>query len=353
VHRPRDSELRHASRCQAGYVASLFRPAAEEKWAKPQRVVAEAPWRSLMWATCSCPIPTRELGILRSSSFTANRATRTIGCGRYRTLPTHTESSPSTCVDTVGQARPIMATTPEHSPTTLPVCRISSDAVPWSRFGDSLGGVVASALAVERASLVPGRISAKDRSTSRGPACRPRCDRPDDARRGLVHAGLAAEFEIVASAANCWHVSARPSRSGYHALFGGPQALIYRWVSEDFLRERRCPVLAFCAAPARAELEATLFTDPGRKLWRGMGRATGCPRNGLPSSTLSSRGGYRHWVCPLLDGEGAIEGNRETNYSSRSFGSLFIRWCSDSNRQCGHPPGRLRPLRSRRYGWII
>jgi pimeloyl-ACP methyl ester carboxylesterase len=57
------------------------------------------------------------------------------------------------------------------------------------------------------------------------------------------------------------------------ALFGNPGALAYAAGSGEYLRGRRCPVLAIYAAQERAALEDPFLTIPPSKTmaWEGSG----------------------------------------------------------------------------------
>jgi len=150
--------------------------------------------------------------------------------------------------------------------------------------GHSLGGVVASALAIEYPSLVQAVVSVD-----------PGYLTPDEFRPLLE--GTLAELEddpvtavqaLLGSAGYTptspvhlkpWHmrriagVPPHVLRETGFALFGGPEALVFYAASAEYLRGRSCPVLAIYASTDRAALEAPLLTDSRSQTiaWDGSG----------------------------------------------------------------------------------
>jgi Alpha/beta hydrolase family len=262
-------------------------------------------------------------------------------------------------------ARPIMATTPEHSPTTLPVCRISSDAVPWSRFGHSLGGVVASALAVERASLVQA-VARIDLGYLRPDEYRPRIDPPV----ADLHVDPVATAQTMLGAASYTPASPPNLKSWHMRRIAGMSPLVLREAGTTrCLVGRRRSFIARC--------QKNSYADADVPCWRSTQRRP-VPNWKQPSSPIPVESCGVGWVGPL-DAPGTayrvqlcrLEVDIVTGFARclmvrellRASGKPITRrdhsgHCSlggvrISNRQCGHPPGRLRPLRSRRYGGII
>jgi pimeloyl-ACP methyl ester carboxylesterase len=150
--------------------------------------------------------------------------------------------------------------------------------------GHSLGGLVASALAVEHPSLAQAVVSVDpgylipDEAL---PMLRGILDGLEDDPVTTVQTMLGSSSYTQNSPAHlrAWHmrriagVPPHVLRDTGVALFGGPEALTYHSVSEPYLRGRSCPVLAIYASPDRAAREATLLTDPRSKTlaWDGSG----------------------------------------------------------------------------------
>jgi pimeloyl-ACP methyl ester carboxylesterase len=149
--------------------------------------------------------------------------------------------------------------------------------------GHSLGGLVASALAIEYPSLVQAVVSVDpgylipDESL---PMLEGLLAGLDDDPVTTVQTILGSSYTDASPAhLKPWHmrriagVPPHVLRDTGMALFGSPEALAYFAVSSDYLRGRSCPVLAIYADPGRAALEATLLTDPRSKTlaWEGSG----------------------------------------------------------------------------------
>jgi pimeloyl-ACP methyl ester carboxylesterase len=155
-------------------------------------------------------------------------------------------------------------------------------AGPVVAMGHSLGGLVASVLAVEWPSLVSAVV-----------AVDPAYLLPDELRPIVqeMTAALGADDPVAAARqflSAAYSPSTPPSLSTFHmrrtagmpgpvltatleGSVGGP--LGYRETGVPYLRRRSCPVLAFYTDPERAAFEADLFTDPRSKsiAWAGSG----------------------------------------------------------------------------------
>ena len=182
------------------------------------------------------------------------------------------------------------------------------DCGPVVAVGHSLGGLVASALAVEYPSLVQAVVSVD-----------PGYLTPDEYRpmlegtlAGLDVDPVTAVQTLLGSAGYTptspvhlkpWHmrriagVPPHVLRDTGIGLFGGPEALAYFAVSEEFLRGRSCPVLAIYASPDRAALEAPLLTDSRSKTiaWDGSGHWLHQERPDEFNSVVES------WIASLRD----------------------------------------------------
>jgi pimeloyl-ACP methyl ester carboxylesterase len=150
--------------------------------------------------------------------------------------------------------------------------------------GHSLGGLVASALAVEHPQDVravvavdPAYLISDEISEAMGPLLEALSTvDPVPLVQSLLDGG---HGEATPSHLRCWHlgrtagVPAHVLRDTILNMSRGPQALTPLRASEPFLRRRTCPVFSFYTDPARAALEERLFIDPRSKAvsWEGSG----------------------------------------------------------------------------------
>jgi pimeloyl-ACP methyl ester carboxylesterase len=154
---------------------------------------------------------------------------------------------------------------------------------PVVAMGHSLGGAIVSALAVEHPEMVRALVVVD-----------PAYLLPDE-MRGAVAAAMEsagedpvrrAQFLLGQSygagsspALRTWHmrrIAGTPPMVLAKALTGsldGPGALAYASKSKPVLLRRQCPVLAFYVDPARAKVEADLFSDERSRVvsWQGTG----------------------------------------------------------------------------------
>jgi pimeloyl-ACP methyl ester carboxylesterase len=150
--------------------------------------------------------------------------------------------------------------------------------------GHSLGGLVASTLAVEYPTLVRAVVSVDPAyliADETAPLLQGVLDGLDVDPVTTVQQMLGASSYTQSSPVHLkpWHmrriagVPAHVLCDTGKGLFGGPDAPVYRTVSERFLKRRSCPVLAIYAGTERAALEATILTDPRSKTiaWEGSG----------------------------------------------------------------------------------
>ena len=115
---------------------------------------------SQTWVMCACSSLTREPGtppILFIHGYSCDSHDWMWQLPHF--AGSHIESSPSTCVGTVGQALPTRTSTLERLPSDLARLIGELGCGPVVAVGHSLGGVVASALAVEHGSLVQAVVS--------------------------------------------------------------------------------------------------------------------------------------------------------------------------------------------------
>jgi pimeloyl-ACP methyl ester carboxylesterase len=173
--------------------------------------------------------------------------------------------------------------------------------------GHSLGGLVASTLAVEYPALVQAVVSVDPAyliPDEAAPMLKGVLDGLDVDPVTTVQQMLGASSYTPASPVHLkpWHMR-RIAGVAPHVLcetgkglFGGDEAPVYRTMSERYLRGRSCPVLAIYAGPERAAIEATIMTDPRSKTlaWEGSGHWLHQERpdefNGVVESWISSLG---------------------------------------------------------------
>ena len=158
------------------------------------------------------------------------------------------------------------------------------DCGPVVAIGHSLGGVVATMLAVDHPALVRALVCVD-----------PTYLLPETARAGTddelqrldadavttVQGLLGAIAYTPASPPHlkAWHmrrIAGTPAhvlQGTGHALLSGPGALAYTTASEQFVRQRTLPVLSIHAAQGRAAVEAPLLTHPRSTTiaWDGSG----------------------------------------------------------------------------------
>lgn len=174
---------------------------------------------------------------------------------------------------TAGAATPAPASTPGPSPTTSPTSSNTSGCGPVVAVGHSLGGIIVSALAVEHPDLVRavvavdpaygvdgGRQASLDAVLTqlRGP----------DAERVAAAAFESMEIASTPPALRTWHrrrVLGTPMDVVADTLsgaFAADDQVGCRPESVEYLKGRRCPVLAVHANGAQAEWDSTTFIHP-------------------------------------------------------------------------------------------
>lgn len=147
------------------------------------------------------------------------------------------------------------------------------DCGPVVAVGHSLGGVIVSALAVERPDLVqavvsvdPGYLISDEVSAGLGPVL----DALDADPVPVAQATLGGTYTPASPAAlRTWHmrrIAGTPDHVLRQTLRNLLEGMALESASAPYLARRQCPVLALYADPARAAVEAALFADPRSKV---------------------------------------------------------------------------------------
>jgi pimeloyl-ACP methyl ester carboxylesterase len=168
--------------------------------------------------------------------------------------------------------------------------------------GHSLGGAIAAAMAVEHSDLVSAVVEVDpayalpdwlvraweaarsrwaDGEDSREPLIAPSTSTPDFLTTWNDRRALAMPLDVI------W--------KAYAGLAYGPQAMFAESLAaDDYLRRRRCPVLAFHSLPGRAAWETALFQHQASRAidWEGSGHSLQIERpSELASETMNWLGG--------------------------------------------------------------